>query len=229
MRREVSRTRRLPAFRLDLQELGLLWSRCIALFDPDLGARSFLSVELPGERLIFNSFDELASCQDLPRQFTTFTLRIHGDDEYVALAASRLASGRPEVTASGGSEAWCAGAIETVASFVKGHRAWYGWLVVAPLGLLSFLAVFVFPIAAALYKDYTKASPVDVPLAAWFGWACLAIATVLVWVSRGRFFPSAAVIVREPAGYLRRYVGELSLLVAVISAVLSVVGWFVSR
>ena len=131
---------------------------------------------------------------------------------------------RPEVRASGNTESWCAGAVETVTTFVERHRVWYHWFLVAPVGWLLALLTYGAGIAMALVPKEFKVPPIAV--IAWLG---LTLAVLLLYISRAKLLPVCALEIRDQNGFLRKHVAELSLLVAIVSAILTVVGWFFTK
>jgi hypothetical protein len=87
---------------------------------------------------------------------------------------------------------------------------------------------FVFaniPTVASLFLP--KGQSLDKPV---FGtWLSITIALGIVHLARSKLLPSSILVVTREEGFFRRHVGELSLVVAIISAVLTVVGWFFGR
>ena len=136
MKREVSRKRTLPAFRLDAAELELLWQQLLKLFDGTKSVYAQLTIELSGEKIEFDDVAELKGYERLPSRLKNFSLWFHQGDSRISIGSSSLLGSRPEVRASGNTEAWCAGAVETVATFVDRHRVWYHWFLIAPIGWL---------------------------------------------------------------------------------------------
>ena len=228
MKREVKRQRVLPAFKVDIADLGLLWQRCVALFTEGNRLHSTLTLELPGETLKFSSMEELAAADGLPAKVLKFSLWMSEGDRHVSLRSSSLLWSRPEVSASGETEAWCAGAVETVYAFLANHKATYSWFIAAPLGWMLVLFAYVTPLGLALASKYVQPE-LRIPLAAAYGWGALIVVLSLLFFARARLFPMTVLTLREEQGFLRRHVAELSLFVAVVSAVLSIIGWFVAK
>lgn len=228
MKREVKRQRVLPAYRIDIPEIGLLWKRCRDLFPEPDKVYCSLIFELPAETLRFSSFEELVGFQGLPPQVTVFSLWLNQGDRHISLRSSTILGSRPEVSAGGDGEAWCAGAVETVYSFLANHRATYSWFIAAPLGWMLFLLTSVVPLATALASKFWQPE-LRIPVAAAYSWAALICTVSLLYFTRHRLFPMTVLVVRETQGYIRRHVAELSLFVAVVSAALSIIGWFIAK
>ena len=223
MKREISRKKTLTAFQIDIAELGLLWEKLLALFkDPSRTLCSF-TLDLPSETLKFDNFDELKSYQTLPSTVTNFSLWLSEGERHISIRTQGLISSKPQVSVGGESEAWCAGAVETVFVFFVQHKPSYNWFIAAPLGWFLVLlngAVFAFVFLA---KD-TK-----IPLAAGISWLSLVVTFTLLYALRAKLFPMTVLSVRSSDGFFRRHIAELSLLVAVVSALLTVIGWFVAK
>jgi hypothetical protein len=225
MKREVKRNRTLPAFRLDMGELELLWGKVLQLFDDPAHVRVSLTVELRDEKLDFNSLEELRTYQSLPATLKDFSLRFSQGEYYVSIGGNGMIGSLPEVRTSGLSEAWCAGAVETVSAFMSQHRIWYHWFLVAPVGWLFLLTIYVVPIIAVVFipKDF------KIPIIALAAWVTLTFTLFALYLSRAKFLPICALELRQENNFLRKYTAELTILLAVVSLVLTVIGWFFTK
>ena len=224
MKREVNRKKALPAFAIGIGELELLWGRLLALFEKPEDVYGSIDIALPSENLEFKSIDELKEYSELRGRVTKFELRLSQGGRRVSIRSSSFLGSRPEVSASADTEAWCAGAIETVYSFARANRLWYSWFVSAPIGWMFFVFANI-PTVASLFLP--KGQSLDKPV---FGtWLSITIALGIVYLARSKLLPSSILVVTREEGFFRRHVGELSLVVAIISAVLTVVGWFFGR
>ena len=135
MKREVERERELPAFSLTVGELEALWQRLATLFNDDPSdLLSFIDVRLPSEQLQFASVEELRQYEHLPHQITDFTVTLFKNERSIIIFSGRLLTAKAKVRARSETEAWCAGAIDTVYSFIQTHKLWYNWFVSAPIG-----------------------------------------------------------------------------------------------
>lgn len=227
MKREISRKKFLPAYRIDIPEVGLLWQKSIDLFPDPKSVHCVLTLKLSGEELKFASFDELVGYQGLPPQVSDFSLWVSQGNKHMLLRSSTLLGLGSEVSAGGESEAWCAGVVETVYSFLVNHKATYSWFVAAPLGwLISVIGVapFVAVLAAKILQQ-----ELNIPAAAGYSWIAIICALALLYSSRPRLFPMSVLVVRETQGYVQRHVGELGLFVALASLVLTIISLFVAK
>ena len=134
MKREVERKKKLPAFSLGMGELEVLYGRLLELFDTPGKVYISISIKLPSENLQFKNIEELKQYAQLRGRITKFSLYLSQGDRTVSIRSSFSIGNPPEVSATAETERWCAGAIETVYSFVKSNRLWYHWFVSAPIG-----------------------------------------------------------------------------------------------
>ena len=225
MKKEVQRERELPAFVLTVGELETLWLRLSALFDNSENIHASITVQLPSEILDFENIQELQQYNQLPARITNFTVRLIQNEFCVTIYSRRLINSKARVSATSGSEAWCAGAIETVYSFVQSHKLWYSWFVSAPIGWILVLVVnSPAPMFYFMQKNGIQITSVVV-----FGWLGAFITLFILYFGRERLLPSAILTISESRGFVRSHVAELSLAIAIVSAILTVIGWFVSK
>jgi len=221
MKREVTRESTLPPFSLDVASLELLYEKLVGLFDSEERLHTTITLNLPDETLTFDSVEELKSMH-IPRNARRFSVSL---SQWEIGRSIRISSGmffnfRPSVSATSSSEAWCAGAIETVLASAKLNRRWYHWLHSLPLGVIVLLAFNVPNILAIFgikdfFRNYTEFA---------LAWLVSVIALTAIWALRPRLFPGATIITNNNESFVRRYAGELSLLLTAISAVLALIG-----
>jgi hypothetical protein len=219
MKREVSRDKYLPAFSLDLDDLQLLLSRLLPLFSENDTIYSSIELELRRETLEFKNVEEIREYNGLRGRITNFRFYLSQGEKKISVRSGLILDSRPSVRTSSSNEAWCAGAVETVSSFVQSRRQWYFWFVSWPIvlilvvfGNLPLLAKVVLPKAMHLQGM------------AYYSWLLLMLALLFLYFAKGSLLPSASIIITREDGFLRRHIGELSLLVAIGSAVLTVIG-----
>lgn len=225
MKRTVEREKNLPAFSIDVAELEVLWGRILALFDQSETTYATLKIRLPSEELEFSSVEELKAYPLLRGKITKFSFFC---SQYpkpsISIRSSTFFNPLAVVSATSDSESWCAGAIETVNSFLQPHRLWYNWFISAPIGwILVFLANL--PMIAGFFLP--KGTVIDKTVYA--GWLAATIAIAIPYFGKSRLLPASVLRLSAEEGFIRRHGIELSLLVAIISAALTVVGWFVGN
>lgn len=223
MKREVKREKRLPAFSINVDELGILWTRLIALFDENQTVYSTIKISLPSEELEFDTIEELKQYPQLKGKITKFSLWLsQARTRHISIRSSSFLNSQAEVSASADNEAWCAGAIETTFSFLQAHKLWYHWFVAAPIGWLLLLLANA-PTIAGLFLP--KGEVIDKFVYA--GWLSITLAIAIPYFGKSKLLPASVIRVTDEEGFIRKHGVELSLLIAVLSAVLTVVGWFV--
>ncbi|OYY95352.1 MAG: hypothetical protein B7Y41_02295 [Hydrogenophilales bacterium 28-61-23] len=225
MKREVERERELPAFSLSIGELEALWARLAALFDDPADIYSSIDVRLPGEQIEFASLEELKQYAALPPRITSFYIRLRKGERRVSIRSGKYwATTNAKVSASSETEAWCAGAIETVYSFVQSHKVWYHWFLSAPVGW-ALVLVGNAPWLASAFMP--KGSKIEMPIV--IGWAGIVATLLILYFAKERVLPAGIIQVADRDGFIQKHVAELSLGIAVISAILTIVGWFVAK
>lgn len=61
------------------------------------------------------------------------------------------------------------------------------------------------------------------------GWLVTLSALAFLYAFRAKLFPGAVLRITEEEGFIRRHSAELSLIIALLSAVATIFGWFLSR
>lgn len=224
VRREVSRRRVLPTFQIDVAELQLLWDRLLDLFAERDKVHASITVELGNEKFDFDHPADMLECSDLPPTVRNFSFHLSHAGRRVTIGASSFVAARPEVRATGDTEAWCAGAVETASSFLDRHRVWYHWFLVAPVGWLLLLCTYGVMLGTVLVPKDLK-----LPTSIFVGWITLTLVLLVLFFSRAKLLPVCSLKIHHEDGFLRRYTSELTLIVAIISAVATVVGIFAAK
>jgi hypothetical protein len=114
MKREIERERKTPAFCIDVADLENLLSKMSNLFNNQEKIYQSIDVTLLSEKLSFNDIDELKRYPNLKGKIINFTISMSQDGRRVIIRSGGLLSYRASVTSKGESEAWCAGAGDTV-------------------------------------------------------------------------------------------------------------------
>jgi hypothetical protein len=147
MKREIERSASLPTIRIDLAELSVLIGKLLAQFANPEKASVAISVQIDSEKVTATSVAELRAAADLPAQVTKFSIAINeellGPRRVVYVWSEPLGSPTPRISASGDSEAWAAGAIETAKVFFARHRRPFSWASVIPMGFFFFIATLM--------------------------------------------------------------------------------------
>lgn len=205
-------------------DLETLWDRLISLFDVSNKFYSSIEIALPSETLKFDNVDELKSYSQLNGSITNFSLWLSQDDKHIHIRPGSFLNESPEISVRADNEAWCAGAIETTYSFLHSNKIWYNWFVSAPIGWLLLIFANIPNFAGLLL-------PKEQSIGKWaiIAWLLILVTLAILYFARSKLLPSSILIVTKKENFIRRNAAELSLVVAVTSAILTVVGWFFSK
>jgi len=69
MKREIERSRKLPAFSIGLAELEVLRTRVVDMFDSDKPLNAYIDISLQSEKLKFTSIDDLRKRVSMTRGY----------------------------------------------------------------------------------------------------------------------------------------------------------------
>lgn len=225
MERTVERERKLTAFEIDLGDLEALVQRLYQLFREEDYIVCKIDIPLKQEYLSFKSVQEIKEYGLLKGRINKFYIRIF---DHHCRSISIRSGGEiiflSSVSVSSESEAWCAGAIETISSFLHTRRVWYHWFITWPFTLLALILVGI-PYAFEKYaqKDVLQNKPFAI------GWLIILILFFILSLAKGKLLPAATLNISNEEGFLRRRAPELTLVIALLSAVLTIIGWFVSK
>lgn len=224
MNRLVERRRNLPAFSIGLGELEVLWDRMIAVFGPGEPDGAFVKISLRSEELEFRTPDELRNYAELSGRVTKFSLYVYQGRRILSVFPGSLPTPVPFVFAQGETEAWSAGAVEVVYSFLQSHRIWYHWFVAVPTVIFISVLMFVSSVVLQLLPE-SPASLRWIVLA----WLSTLLALLGLYFAKAILLPSSILRITNEEGFVRRHLGELTLVLALLTLALTVVGWFIGK
>lgn len=219
MKREVSRDKYLPAFALNIDDLEILLSRLLTLFNEVDTIYTSIKPDLRRETLIFKNVEEIRENNGLRGQIKNFSLYLSQDDKSILVRSGWLLDSRPSVSTSSSNEAWCAGAVETISSFFQSKHQWYFWFVSWAIGPIS-IAFSSIPLLAKVLLPRAF----HLQGLALYSWTLLVIVLMFLYLAKDSLLPSASIIITQEDSFLRRHSGELSLLVAIVTVILTVIG-----
>lgn len=195
----------------------------VALFDDSRRFSSTIKISLPSEELEFKTIEELKQYPQLKGKITNFSLWLSQTHTgHISINSSSFLNSQAEINASADNEAWCAGAIETTFAFLQTHKLWYHWFVAAPIGWLLLLLANAPTIANLLLP---KGEVINRYFYA--GWLAIMLAIAIPYFGKSKLLPPSVIRVTDEEGFIQKHGTELSLFIAVVSAVLTVIGWFV--
>lgn len=223
MKKTVERKKNLPPFSIDMGELEILWARLLELFAPDNKIYTRIEVKLPLEELEFDSIEELKQYPQLKGSITEFSICFSQGRRSIRIRPGYFFNTQMVVSASGESESWSAGAVETIFSFLQNHKVWYHWFVTAPIGWILLLLANAPSIATLLVPSGVVISKFLVA-----GWLAITVAIAIPYLWKKRLLPMSVICITKQDGFIKKYGVELSLIVAIISAVLTAIGLYFS-
>lgn len=226
MRREIERSRKIPAFSIDLADLEVMFTRIEDSFDRDNDFHARISITLPSETLEFDGLEELKSYTGLKGTITDFSFSMSdlGKRRLSFYTVGGIFDKESIVRAYADNEAWCAGVIDVVYTYLGSHRAWYYWLFSAPVGWILPISLYG-PLIGMLFIP--KEAKINIVMLA--SWATIVFGLGFLLFFRIKIFHPASLRISEEEGFIRRHAGELSLAIALLSVVLTIVGWFIKR
>lgn len=183
-------------------EFAILYRKICACFEPREGMRSSLRVEMGNKSLNFDNIDDFQGYTELPDTITNFSLSISQDDRGVSISRGILFD-HFSVYASGDSEAWPAGVVETILATLSPHRTWYHWLNRVPSVILAPIMTIgaLFP-WASISPFSSKNPPVSM---ARISVSVTFLALFVMFSSfRNKLFPSGMIVVRETESWIKR-------------------------
>ena len=232
MKKQVNRKRKLPAFSLSIGELEVLWSRLKKLFDDPADIYARIDFRLPSEQLEFANFEELKQYPHPPSRVANFDICLSQNERRITIRSQWLLGSRATVSATAESEAWCAGAIETVLSFVQSYKLWYSWFLSTPVSWelnLMAIAPTVALISTGGRLERVHPFLAEHPVVVFVGWPGAVLTLLFLWFVKERLLPSAVIRISDSEGFVRKHAVELQLALATISIILILIGWFVAK
>ncbi|WNG57401.1 hypothetical protein F0U59_23520 [Archangium gephyra] len=183
--------------------------------------------EFPGQRLVFNSFDEIRQCPDLPSSFDNVVVFVEApeekDDDRMFTFACHSRSVACRVSASGPSESWCAGVVDLARGFARQHRLPYPFI---PFGWVTAAATVVV-VGSGLYRPMGLNDSITPPM--WFLASGSVLAALLVvLLAHSRLFPPFTLVLQNEDRWWKKHNTELTLAATVIAAIAAVASVLVS-
>lgn len=224
MKREITREKRLPAFLINIDELEILWERLYKLFDNSETIYTSIDITLPSETLEFKNVEELKEYSEIKGRITKFSFYMSQlDGRRIRVGSNGIFDTLAKVSTNAETEAWCAGAIETVYAFIKSHQLWYNWFLAAPIGWILFIFANIPSIAMIIMPKDTS-----IDKSIYIAWVTIILVLAILYFLKGKLLPSTVLIITEEEGFIKKNAAELSLSIAILSVILTIVGWFVN-
>ena len=220
MKREIEREERLPAFDLQLGELELLWARLLELFDSNDKIISSITLSLPSEKLQFDSMAELKDYGKIRGRVTNFSLKASQRGRSVTVKTGGLFNNVPTLKVEAETDIWCAGAVAAAMSIIRPNRVWYSWFIRAPIGLI-FILLSLTPYVKSWLFPKMAATPTSLAVV----WFVVVVLFGFLSVTKDKLLPAASLTFTKELGFIRRYGGELGLILGLVSLALAIYTW----
>jgi len=221
MKRAIEREKKLKAFSLDIDELSVLWDKINSLFDETKtglldNIHKSITIKMGAEELRFDSIEELINYTGLPNSVSKFHIYFSQCDNMIMIFGSTYMNSIPEVKAKGDSELWCAGAVDTVVTYLNNHKIWYHWLLSLPSGII--LAVMINILILGLIFKLVNTLIVFICF-------LISIITLLILILfKIKLLPSSILQIKKDNSFFQKYTGQLSLIIGIIGATAGVIG-----
>jgi hypothetical protein len=196
-------------------------SRVVTLFEGQ-NVRCSIDVELKDQQLSFENVEEIRQSREVPGSLTSFSVWAHGNNHILWVHGKGFLGFPPMVRAEADNEAWCAGAVEVVYQFIAPYRIWYSWYRGWPIGAMFLLSLNIPIVLLMIGRKQVMEGPFFV--IAWLG--AIAVFAAL-YFGRDRLLPAAVLRMSPEESAIRRYMPELTLIVAILALLLTIIGWFV--
>lgn len=208
----------MPAFRLDLAALEALINKLMPEFGEE--PRIKIHIELKNTQYDFSSVDEIRAYADLPSDVTDFHINFYNSSytKNCTVQSGGIISLTPKVMAEADSEAWCAGAVEIVVTFISSNRRWYSSI----LGWPIYIAIFSPGLMSVPY--ISKLANLNSHPYLWLAITLIWLIALAIYSVPSRILPIAVLQVRPIESIFRKFMPELTLLAAFIAIIVSVIG-----
>ena len=125
--------------------------------------------------------------------------------------------------------AWCAGAVETVSSFVQSYKLWYSWFLATP----TFWVLVIMANAPTILTLLTGGNierwfPIlDAHrIVFWAGWPGFFSPFMLLWLFDEHLLPSAVIRISERESFVQKYSAVLTFAVGAVAAIAAIIALF---
>ena len=236
MNRRVSRKKNLDSFSIDIDILSNLFDKLQELLNEKENSKVSIAFELKEETLYFDSVEEIRQyaeqSKSFPKRINKYKISgfaLFGENErsvYIWPDFERMMC----IDATSDSEAWCAGAIESVTSFLRPHRAWYYFLYRIKIWWfmgLSFLALLVLGFLDSLKLLESGIGKIIGIITAYLFLLSLII-SILLFVSR-KIIPHSEIRVSKQEGFFRLRHREILIFIGAVGLVLELVRFLASK
>ena len=223
MKTTVSREQTLPSFKLGIADLKLIVEKASELFDSE-NLRITIDIQVGKKEYSFDNIDEIQEIKELPNQTLLFYLRLSDLKKRLSMFPGRALGNSARITTESENEAWCAGAIATLVPLFQQSKTWYsgfrGWPIGAGL-LLSLNLPTSLPLISRLTGKTFNNSVIYsvVPI----------VVFTLLYFTRYWLLPTNLLVIRQTETTFKKYSTELTVTIALLSLIVSIIGLFIKK
>jgi hypothetical protein len=223
MEKTTERERKLPAHQVNLADLKGIIDRVAMLFGDK---KLYISINFKINNIDykFTSIEEIETIPELPDKILSYLIWISDFNRTISISSGALASLFPCIRAKGESEAWCAGAIETVLPTFTQGKLWYSWFRGWPIGAGLLLSLNLWILPQSVRKIFGVVGIRSVVFM-----AVPVIVFTLLYIFRGRLLPASIVEIRKSESSLEKNYQKWTLGIAILSLVVAAIGLFIRK
>lgn len=227
MNRRVSREKGLDSFSIDIDILSHLLDKLLELFNEKENLKTSIEFELKEEYLNFDNVEEIRQYAEqnksFPKIINKYSLEVYGHSPFEDGGLSfvyirpNFIGNRVYVRATSNSDAWCAGAIDSVTSFLRPHRVWYYflyrikiWWVVS----IGFLSLLMFGFLDSLKLLESGTGKIIGTITAYL--LLLSLITSIVLFVLKNIIPPSEIKISKQEGFIRLRYREILIFIAVV-------------
>ena len=238
MNRRVSRKGSLDSFSIDIDILSSLLDKVLGLLDEKERSEISIEFKLKEEYIDFDSVEEIRQYakqnKSFPKIIDKYTLRVHGyspfgNGSWSSVYISSDFEKRMCIEAISDSEAWCAGAVDAVTSFLRPHRVWYYFLFRINIWWVGGIGFFGIPILLFLVslKLLESETGKTIGIIAACLLLFLLITSIILFVLR-TVIPHSEIKISKREGFLRLRYREILIFIAVVGSLFEFVRFVAS-
>jgi len=224
MKKSSTESKDLPRFQTDIPGLQSLVQSLKDYFG-QRELRVVWTVVVGKTEYQVENIDEIKSLPEIDSRLYNVRLWVSDskllDGAHCSLRFGDSLTGLPRCSVDGQNLPWCVGAVSIFTSFAQKRRVWFSWLRRWHFLLLT-IGLWMLPKASKSVNAH-ETSIVEYGILG-ICWILLMLTMTIWW---DRLVPSAVVIIRPEASFLRRNKTELTLIVALIAALAAVGKLFV--
>lgn len=229
MKRNIQGEKKLDAFALNLDDLEKLCTELRKEFGDDDVSIS-ITFNLPRERLVFDSVDEIREHMPDCKRVNSFSISFYPSGSIglskslgiISPNSSEIFAIRTYVSTSPDNETWSTGVCEAVASYLQKHKTWYHWITWKTVWW-PFIAILYYCILRILVLWLSSIEWIDMTHldnSSSLKWTLISAlpALLLLFILpriRGQLFPYSVVVIEQKQWNTQKIAAFLSILASI--------------